>query len=126
MKHLRHFLFAIGIACAAPASAQNIASLPEAIAFANDLEQRQGFAAEQLLAQMATLQTNPRVIQLMEPPATPGQRSWQRYRARFIEPRRIQNGVRFWQEHAATLARARALYGVPEEIIVAIIGVELL
>lgn len=124
MKHLRHFLFAIGIACAAPASAQNIASLPEAIAFANDLEQRQGFAAEQLLAQMATLQTNPRVIQLMEPPATPGQRSWQRYRARFIEPRRIQNGVRFWQEHAATLARARALYGVPEEIIVAIIGVE--
>ena len=46
----------------------------EVHAFANDLEQRQGFAAEQLLAQMATLQTNPRVIQLMEPPATPGQR----------------------------------------------------
>ena len=52
MKHLRHFLFAIGIACAAPACAQNIASLPEAIAFANDLEQRQGFAAEQLLARV--------------------------------------------------------------------------
>jgi hypothetical protein len=55
---------------------------------------------------------------------SPTQRSWERYRPRFINEQRITGGVRFWQENAVTLARARAQYGVPEEVIVAIIGVE--
>ncbi|WP_415033398.1 lytic murein transglycosylase B [Azonexus sp.] len=124
MNRVRHFLAACCLALASTAGAQTIAELPQALAFAEDLAQRQGFSAAELIAQMTQLRTNPRVIQLMEPPSSPGQRSWTRYRARFIEPKRIQGGLRFWQENAATLARARALYGVPEEIIVAIIGVE--
>jgi len=36
----------------------------------------------------------------------------------------IGGGVRFWQEHAATLARASRESGVPEEIIDATISVE--
>jgi membrane-bound lytic murein transglycosylase B len=64
------------------------------------------------------------VLQLILPPATPQQRSWERYRPRFVNERRIKNGLRFWRENPATLARARVFYGVPEEIIVAIIGVE--
>ena len=58
------------------------------------------------------------------PPTDPGVRSWQAYRGRFVEPRRIAAGLRFWRQHAAALARAEASYGVPAEIIVAIIGVE--
>lgn len=58
-------------------------------------------------------------------PAPPGKpKNWQAYRARFIEPIRIAAGVRFWNEHAHTLARAEAAYGVPAEIIVGIIGIE--
>ena len=124
MNRVRHFLAASCLVLAGTAGAQTIAELPQALAFAEDLAQRQGFSAAELIAQMAQLRTNQRVIQLMEPPSSPGQRSWTRYRARFIEPKRIENGVRFWQDNAVTLARARALYGVPEEIIVAIIGVE--
>ena len=37
---------------------------------------------------------------------------------------RIQKGVDFWSEHLSTLERAEKIYGVPAEIIVAIIGVE--
>ncbi|MGL5031968.1 MAG: lytic murein transglycosylase B [Aeromonas sp.] len=50
--------------------------------------------------------------------------SWNRYRAKFITPDNLQNGVKFWHEHAQDLARAQQKYGVPPEIIVGIIGVE--
>jgi membrane-bound lytic murein transglycosylase B len=51
-------------------------------------------------------------------------KNWYVYRSRFIDPVRIQAGVRFWRNNAETLARAEAKTGVPAEIIVGIIGVE--
>ncbi|MDD5274849.1 MAG: lytic murein transglycosylase B [Methylovulum sp.] len=51
---------------------------------------------------------------------------WYRYRKIFITEARINGGVKFWQENAAALAKAEHRYGVPAEIIVAIIGVETL
>jgi membrane-bound lytic murein transglycosylase B len=63
-------------------------------------------------------------IQLMKP-APPGRpKNWRAYRARFVEPIRINAGVAFWNEYADALARAEEKYGVPAEIIVGIIGVE--
>lgn len=50
--------------------------------------------------------------------------SWTRYRANFVNSWRIDHGVSFWKENEAALTRARHVYGVPEEVIVAIIGVE--
>ena len=63
-------------------------------------------------------------VQLVKP-APPGKpKNWVAYSDRFIEPIRINAGVRFWNENAAALARAEATYGVPAEIIAGIIGVE--
>jgi membrane-bound lytic murein transglycosylase B len=53
-------------------------------------------------------------------------RSWQAYRGRFVEPRRITAGRRFMHAYAAELAAAEARFGVPAEIIAAVIGVETL
>lgn len=102
----------------------NFASNPEVIAFSRDMEQRHGFNADTLLNQFAQTQSNPKVLQLIKPPASPTQRSWERYRPRFLNSQRIEGGIRFWQENRIALTRARAMYGVPEEVIVAIIGVE--
>jgi len=49
---------------------------------------------------------------------------WHSYRNIFLKPNRINGGVAFWQKSKATLEAASIKYGVPEEIIVAIIGVE--
>lgn len=49
---------------------------------------------------------------------------WFEYYPIFLTERRLQQGLQFWQEHQATLARAERKYGVPAQIIVAIIGVE--
>lgn len=102
----------------------NFSSDPAVIAFSRDMEQRHGFNADTLLSQFAQTQSNPKVLQLIKPPASPTQRSWERYRPRFLNSQRIDGGVRFWHENRIALTRARAIYGVPEEIIVAIIGVE--
>ena len=66
----------------------------------------------------------PSVVRLITPPARGVAKNWRAYRERFIEPARIQAGVRFWQTHADALERAEKVYGVPAEIIVGIIGVE--
>jgi membrane-bound lytic murein transglycosylase B len=97
---------------------------PAVVAFAQDLAQRHAFDADVVLDQLGQVRPNAKVLQLIKPPVTPVQRSWERYRPRFINDRRIDNGVRFWDENRLTLAKARAMYGVPEEVIVAIIGVE--
>ncbi|WP_301277069.1 lytic murein transglycosylase B [Dechloromonas sp.] len=106
------------------ATSPSFADDEQVVAFARDLEQRHGFNADELLGQFAQTRPNDKVLQLIKPPASPLQRSWERYRPRFINDRRINGGVRFWRTHEATLAKASALYGVPAEVIVAIIGVE--
>ncbi|UCV17214.1 lytic murein transglycosylase B [Ferribacterium limneticum] len=115
------------LAHAGPNSKTNTPSFaddPAAIEFARDLESRHGFKADELISQFAQTRPNATVLKLIQPPASPLQRSWERYRPRFLNERRIDGGVAFWQENAGQLAKASALYGVPEEIIVAIIGVE--
>jgi len=62
-------------------------------------------------------------------PSPPGKkiwRSWNTYRARFVEPKRIKWGVEFWQENQIVLNQAAQRYGVPASIIASIIGVETL
>jgi len=49
---------------------------------------------------------------------------WYQYRAIFVKPKRIEQGVAFWREHQQLLSEVSAKTGVPPEIIVAIIGVE--
>jgi membrane-bound lytic murein transglycosylase B len=49
---------------------------------------------------------------------------WHSYRKIFLKANRINAGVKFWQENKQLLEGAEKQYGVPAEIIVAIIGVE--
>lgn len=49
---------------------------------------------------------------------------WHEYRDIFLTEQRIDEGAAFLRQHHKTLARADAEYGVPAEIITAIIGVE--
>ena len=49
---------------------------------------------------------------------------WHQYRNIFLTDRRIREGAIFWSEHAAALSNVSERTGVPEQVIVAIIGVE--
>ncbi|MGM0702729.1 MAG: lytic murein transglycosylase B [Pseudomonadota bacterium] len=49
---------------------------------------------------------------------------WDEYRAIFLTPERIAQGVAFIDAHAPAFERAEKAYGVPSEVVAAIIGVE--
>ncbi len=80
---------------------------------------------EEIARIVADAQIVPSVQRLILPTPTPAKpRTWIGYRARFLDPVRINGGLAFWAQHEAALDRASARYGVPPEIIVAIAGVE--
>jgi membrane-bound lytic murein transglycosylase B len=68
----------------------------------------------------------PLVTRLIMPPPAGTPKNWAAYRERFIEPRRIQAGLEFWAAHESALDQAERRWGVPQELIVGIIGVETL
>ncbi len=49
---------------------------------------------------------------------------WNRYRGNFLTDKTINKGVQFWRENRSALQRAEQQYGVPQEYILGIIGVE--
>jgi membrane-bound lytic murein transglycosylase B len=82
-----------------------------------------GFASEQLHELFAKAERKQAILDAISRPAE-RVKPWKEYRPIFLTDSRVAQGVDFWRENEAALARAEAEYGVPAEIIVAIIGVE--
>ncbi|HKU72084.1 MAG TPA: lytic murein transglycosylase B [Burkholderiales bacterium] len=95
---------------------------PEVEAFIAEMAQKHEFDAKALNRLFGQVRARPAVLKAMATPGTA--RPWYEFRKRYIEPGRIDTGVAFWRENAATLERAAREYGIPEEILVATIGVE--
>ena len=104
-------------------------SREEVQVFALDVSQSRQVPLPEVTALLGQANKLPTAIRLMSPPE-PGQpqsvRDWVRYRGNFVEPIRIRKGRAFFEAHRQTLALAEERYGVPADIIVAIIGVETL
>lgn len=92
--------------------------------FMDDMVKRHGYAREEIDAVISKVRFIDSAVQLVKPMPAGKPKNWQVYQSRFIEPIRINAGVRFWNANAETLARAESEFGVPAEIIVGIIGVE--
>ena len=103
-------------------SGQPLIQRADVQAFVREMAARHGFNAAQLRATFSRAQAQPSIIAAMSRPAEA--KPWYAYRDIFINAKRIQGGVQFWRTHAAALARAEQVYGVPPQIVVAIIGVE--
>ncbi len=92
--------------------------------FISEMVTKHGFIETELKTLFGKANYLDYVPRLMNP-APPGfKRSWTVYRSRFIDALRIREGAKFWRSNAAAIAAASEKFGVPEEIIVGIIGVE--
>lgn len=96
----------------------------DALQFADDVAARRDLPPAWVHQAIAQARLLPMAQRLVLPPPKGQAKNWQAYRARFVEPVRIRAGVRFWDENASALARAEQEFGVPQEIIIGILGVE--
>ncbi len=109
---------------AEPAAGALYATREDAMRLADEIAERRGLDRSWVREAIGQSRHLPQVARWVLPPASPTAKNWRVYRSRFIDPVRIRAGVAFWQTHAAALARAEQVYGVPAQIIVGIIGVE--
>ena len=113
-------------AIGAPAGRNSYANRPDVQLFVREMAEHHGFVGSELAYLFARVRRQQSALQAIAPPKDPRARSWQAYRARFVNEARIREGVAFWQNHATVLERAAREQGIPEEIVVAILGIETL
>jgi membrane-bound lytic murein transglycosylase B len=87
------------------------------------LVEEHNFSAEEIKLIIGQAEKQQKIIDSMNSPAE-FTWTWDRYRKLFIEPKRIKNGKQFIKNNLGTLERAEAQFGVPKEVITAILGVE--
>ena len=90
--------------------------------FIQSMAEKHGFDPASLEGLFSRARVQPLILDTMSKSAK--RKSWDEYRPLFVNADHIQRGVRFWDENADMLTKARESYGVPEEIITAIIGIE--
>ena len=95
---------------------------PKVRAFIEEVALRHKLERSKLEALFSEAQFTQKVLDAFSRPAE--SKPWHVYRKIFLTRSRIDGGARFWQANEAILRAAQAKFGVPPEIITAIIGVE--
>jgi len=103
-------------------TAQALSGHPDVAAFIEDVAVSHGLDRAELQALFARVQYREQVVAAMQRPAE--RLPWHRYRGLFVSAQQADAGVRYWRTHRPWLDRAADQYGVPPEVIVAIIGIE--
>jgi membrane-bound lytic murein transglycosylase B len=124
----RLLLGALALACGsaqarAPAAA-GYAGRPEVGEFVDALVATQRLPRGWVAKVLASGRRSPRAERLMTPSLAPAPRDWTRYRAGALDETRLREAAAWRKAHGRTLARAEEEFGVPGEIVVAIIGIE--
>jgi membrane-bound lytic murein transglycosylase B len=120
-------MYALGAQAAPPprpADHATYANRVEAREFIRGMVENHGFNERELRSLFSQVRRQPEILKAIRPPVSPRTRSWANYRPIFVNDRHVAEGMRFFGQNAEALARAEREYGVPQEIIVAIIGVE--
>ena len=92
-------------------------------AFAEEIATEAGVPPRDVLRWLGAARFQPKIVAAMDRPLLEPPK-WYRYAPPFLTPDRVEGGVKFWRDNADALDRAQQQFGVPPEIIVAIIGVE--
>jgi len=92
--------------------------------FIEEMVNEYGFERDALRGVFSQVHYLDSVVKLINPPPVGTVKNWSAYRARFIEPRRLQAGTKFWSRYQTELERAQQEFGVPAEVIVGVLGVE--
>lgn len=90
--------------------------------FSQNFADKYGWKKSEVVQILSQAKHQQSIIDAMNKPAEG--KPWHDYRPIFLTESRTKGGVEFWNKHKALLDKAEKQFGVPAQIIVAIIGVE--
>lgn len=111
-----------GLLWGAQVAAHGYGDHPAAQQFIADMA-KEGFDEGEVRTVLGAAERQESILKAISRPAEK-RLNWGEYRNIFLRDTRINQGVEFWNEYSDALQRAEETYGVPAQIIVAIIGVE--
>ena len=129
MNHGRRLFWVIGLSLglALPGLAYEAPPKKEIEAAKREFVQRMvtnhGFDEKEVSDIIAGAKIQQKILDAISKPAE-RTLEWREYRKIFLTDKRVSAGVEFWQQHLDSLSAANERYGVPPQMIVAIIGVE--
>lgn len=106
-------------------SYQAVAEIPESDAYNHFLDRmvkQHGFQEDELRSLFKSVEIQDAILTAISKPAEA--KPWYQYRDIFMTESRIADGVTFWRENQVALEAMESEYGVPAEILIAILGVE--
>lgn len=89
----------------------------------SELVTKHGFTREEVVSILADATTEQRILDSMTN-AAEKTKTWTSYRSSFLSVSRIEKGAAFLQKHRSIFDSVEKNYGVPAEVITAILGVE--
>jgi membrane-bound lytic murein transglycosylase B len=113
------FVLSLLLLCPLAAAAAELPGIPR---FIDEMVAKHQFRRDELVNVFSHAQHRPAIIESISRPFTV--KPWLEYRAAFVNKKRIRLGLEFQEKYRLTLRRAEKKYGVPQEIVVALIGVE--
>ena len=97
--------------------------IPEAMQFADDLSKKSEYEKSEILSALSSANHRQVIIDNISKPAE-RTLSWGEYRGIFLDRARLENGKIFMKDNVLDLAKVETDFGIPPEIVTAIIGVE--
>lgn len=123
MHFWKLFLAALLLINSAPLFAHDYLQHPKFLEFLDEMEKQHKMDRYELVTLFSDVKRKKAILDAIARPAEKT-KTWAEYRPIFIQETRVNQGVEFWQKHSATLQKTQQEFGIPPEIIVAIIGVE--
>lgn len=115
------FLAGLSLSTAVAASTQHV-DKQDMQRFIDEMAKQHNFERHELQQLLDNAHFHQSILDAISRPAEA--KPWYKYKTIFLNPARINGGVEFWNNNALTLKKASQRFGVPPEIVVAIIGVE--
>lgn len=110
------------VAAASNPASETYLQRPELRSFIDEMVARHQFDRLALIELFGQVRPRPEIVEAISNPAEA--KPWHVYRRIFLTESRIEGGLEFWARHEGLLEQAQERFGVPPEIIVAIIGIE--
>lgn len=115
-------LCAVAFSCSSFTQANDFAQNPQYNDFKAKTMQTYGLSNAQVDSAMSGAKNLPNIINIMNRPGE--SKPWYAYKSMFLTEGTIQKGVRFKNQYADVLNRAEQEFGVPQAVILGILGVE--